>query len=175
MKHDNRRLSLTRRESLTGIALAGCTALVPLAGAAAVNAAEPEETVEEMTPDQREAQGRELAYLEMARAWLDRWQAIGGNFALSWNADGSFRSVLRGMPMPYTWTPTDEGNEKLPPHVWLTREEHHEGAVKALEAMLILSPGLRAAVWEIGTALALSGAPQPKMDISGFLAKRRVK
>lgn len=93
--------------------------------------------------------GSEIATLHMARAWIDRWKAAGGSFGISWNADGSFRSILRGMAEPCIWTPTDEGNPQLEPHQWLTDSAHQRGAVKVLDSLLTLVPGLQDAVMEI--------------------------
>jgi hypothetical protein len=93
--------------------------------------------------------GGEIALYHMARAWLDRWQACGGDFGWSWNADGSCRGMVRGMPEADYWTPTDEGNDKLPPHTWLVEERHQSGAVKVLEGLMVLVPGLRETVHDI--------------------------
>lgn len=84
-----------------------------------------------------------------AEAWIDRWKAAGGDFGIAYNADGSFRSLLRGMIEPDLWKPTDPDNPALAPHERLTEEEHQRGAVKVLEALLTLVPGLRDAVYEI--------------------------
>jgi len=93
--------------------------------------------------------GTEIATLHMARAWIDRWKAAGGDFGTSFNPDGSFRSLTRGMIEPRFWTPTDEGNPKLEPHQWLTEQTHQRGAVKVLDSLLTLVPGLQDAVFEI--------------------------
>lgn len=68
---------------------------------------------------------------------------------MSFNPDGSFDCINRYLPMPYTWEPTDKDNKKLAPHMWLVEEDHHFGAVKILEAMLVMVPGLREAIHEI--------------------------
>lgn len=96
-----------------------------------------------------ERSGREIALCHVARAWIDRWCACGGDFGARFNADKSFGGIVRGMAEPSFWTPTDEGNEKLPPHTWLLEEGHQRGAVKVLEAMLILVPGLNETVRDI--------------------------
>lgn len=93
--------------------------------------------------------GKQIATLYMARAWIDRWRAAGGNFGIAFNPDGSFRSLMRGRAESYTWTPTDEGNEALEPHTWLLEEPHQPGAIKVLEGLLTLVPGLQDAVTEI--------------------------
>jgi len=92
--------------------------------------------------------GHEIAILRIARAWIDRWEALGGNFGLMYNRDGTPKSVLRGMLMAQElWTKPDEGRADLPPHTWLTDwERQHDGAVKVLEGLLVLVPGLRDAV-----------------------------
>lgn len=101
--------------------------------------------------------GSEIATLNMARAWIDRWKAAGGNFGKSFNSDGSFRCLMRGMAEPRFWTPTDEGNPKLEPHQWLVDAEYQRGAVKVLDSLLTLVPGLEDAVFEIvGLQLATS-------------------
>jgi hypothetical protein len=47
---------------------------------------------------------------------MDRWRAAGGDFGLRYNRNGSVNGLMRGMVEPSLWTPTDEGNDKLPPH-----------------------------------------------------------
>ena len=100
--------------------------------------------------------GSEVATLHMARVWIDRWKAAGGNFGQSFNPNGSFRGLLRGMAEPRFWTPTDEGNPQLEPHLWLTDPAHQRGAVKVLDSLLTLVPGLQDAVFEIVGAQLLS-------------------
>ncbi len=85
----------------------------------------------------------------VARAWIDRWRAAGGDFAVMARRDGAERVVLRGMAEPSIWVPTDGGNPALKPHEWLTEREHQDGARKVLDALLTLVPGLEAAVFEI--------------------------
>jgi hypothetical protein len=94
----------------------------------------------------------EIAYLHVARAWADRWKALGGDFGLTYNNDGSVKGAHRGMICGADlWTPTDRGREDLRPHTWLTEDHHHEGAVKALEGLLELVPGLSDAVRHIAS------------------------
>jgi hypothetical protein len=93
--------------------------------------------------------GQEIALCRVARAWIGRWRACGGDFGARFNSDGSFHGLMCGVVESSFWTPTDQGNEKLPPHTWLLEEPHQRGAVKTLEAMLVLIPGLDAAVREI--------------------------
>ena len=94
-------------------------------------------------------EGTETATLDMARAWIDRWKAAGGDFGRSFNPDGSLRGSTRGMSEPRFWKPTDEGNPKLEPHQWLIEAAHQSGAVKILDSLLTLVPGLQDAVFEI--------------------------
>lgn len=106
-------------------------------------------TPEEYDAGQKNAAN--VAYLHMATAWVDRWKALGGDFGLEYNNGGQPKRLLRGMTMMLeTWERTDKPRDDLPPHVKITEERHHDGAVKALEGMLELCPGLREAVREIG-------------------------
>jgi hypothetical protein len=99
----------------------------------------------------------EIAYLWVARAWMDRWKALGGNVGLSYDQEMKPVGVHRWMVADCDlWTPTDEGREDIPPHVWLYRDEHHDGAVKALEGLLAMVPGLQNAVREIAGQEALA-------------------
>lgn len=92
----------------------------------------------------------EIAYLHVARAWMDRWKALGGDVGLTFDRDLKPMGVHRGMLVALElWTPTDQGREDIPPHTWLVREDLHDGAVKALEGLLELVPGLKDAVREI--------------------------
>lgn len=100
--------------------------------------------------------GVEIATRHMARAWIDRWKAAGGDFGQSFYPDGSFRSLMRGMAEPRFWTPTDEGNPQLEPHQWLTDPAHQRDAVKVLDSFLTLVPGLQDAVFEIVAAQLLA-------------------
>lgn len=84
-----------------------------------------------------------------AEAWIDRWKATGGGFALAYNADGSVRAMMHGMLEPSFWEPTDEGNLSLPPHTWLTEKDHQGGAKRVLEALLIMVPELQETVREM--------------------------
>lgn len=118
---------------------------LPLAASAVPALAEPQGEASDAAPDN----SGEIAMLWMARAWVDRWNACGGDFGCRYNPDGSFHSVMRGVPEPRFWTPTDEGNAELPPHCWLIEKGHHAGAVKVLEAMLELVPGLRDTITQI--------------------------
>lgn len=135
--------------------LLAAPAAVLVAAVSAVSAVAGEEPAEADTFTREEydadcTSAAEVAYLYMARAWVDRWKALGGDFGLSFNNDGTVRGVLRGMICGADlWAPTDQGREDIRPHTWLTREEHHDGAVKALEGLLELVPGLREAVREI--------------------------
>lgn len=95
------------------------------------------------------AAGQEIALCHVARAWIDRWKAAGGDFGARYNNDGSLNGIVRGVVEPSFWTPTDDANEKLPPHTWLLEKDHQRGAVKVLEAMLLLVPGLDDAVRDI--------------------------
>jgi hypothetical protein len=97
------------------------------------------------------ASAEEIAYLHMARAWIDRWKALGGSFGMVYTPDGRPDSLLRSMTMALeTWDRPDKGREDIPPHTWIIEDRHHDGAVKVLEGLLELTPGLREAVREIG-------------------------
>lgn len=84
-----------------------------------------------------------------AKAWIDRWEALGGDFGMSYNSDGSERGMLRGIPEPSFWTPPAEQNPQLRPHEWIIEKSHHSGAVKLLGSLLTLVPGLENAVFSI--------------------------
>lgn len=87
--------------------------------------------------------------LELAKAWVDRWRALGGTFG-SINRNGEAPHATRGMVVDLDyWQPTDRGNPELPPHAWLLEPEHHHGAVKVLEGFLHLVPGLQEAVFAV--------------------------
>jgi hypothetical protein len=135
-------LSLTRREAIAAGASAPVALLAPnLADAATTQStAQPAPT------------GAQLAMMTVARAWIDRWQAAGGDFGVMLDRDGRPHRLIRGVAEPDQWRPTDEGNSSLPPHMWLVEEEHQRGAVKVLEAMLELLPDVAAAVREVAGA-----------------------
>lgn len=109
-----------------------------------------------LLPDHRDALLADLQRLALAEqsnplgpvaaAWIDRWQALGGNFGTMYNPDGTEAGPMRGMPMPDVWTPPEQHNPALAPHEWIVEESHHAGAVKMLESFLTLVPGLREAV-----------------------------
>lgn len=103
--------------------------------------------------------GMEIGFLFVARAWLDRWHALGGNFSVAWKP-GQPGQVMIGHPMPYAWTPSDDWGSGMAPHLWLG-EGDHTGAVKALQGLLALVPGLREAVFEIGGRRALAASAGP--------------
>ena len=93
---------------------------------------------------------REVAYLIMARAWIDRWKSLDGSFGLIFK-NGEPPQLTRGMLIATDlWAPTDNGREDIPPHTWMMDECDHHGAVRILEGLLELCPGLREAVREIG-------------------------
>ena len=94
--------------------------------------------------------GAEVAYLLVARAWIDRWKALGGTFDLSFDKEGKVASLHRGMWVdPDYWKPSDSERDDLPPHVKLLIERHHEGAVKALEGLHEMLPDLQKAIKEL--------------------------
>lgn len=83
-----------------------------------------------------------IAYLHMATAWIDRWKALGGDFNFRLDKEGQPCGLLRGMTCMFeNIEPTDRDREDIPPH--------HDGAVKALEGLLELCPGLREGVREV--------------------------
>jgi hypothetical protein len=94
----------------------------------------------------------------MARAWVDRWRALGGDFGFIYNREGLIEGVTRGMLCGTDlWTDrTDRVHPKLEPHARLIEDGHHAGAVKVLEGLLMLVPGLREAVREIAGSIALA-------------------
>jgi hypothetical protein len=129
----------TSRRALLG-ALVGTAAL---AGSIGAGIAAPAEAATVAEPDRYETgrkTGEEIALRHMARAWIDRWKAAGGDFGLS----GS--RVIFGNVESYIWEPSDHGRADLAPHVWLTEPEQQRGAIKALEGLLTLTPGLKDAV-----------------------------
>ncbi len=98
--------------------------------------------------------GAEIAMLHVARAWVDRWRAAGGDFGAMFPRGEGRGHVIFGSLDPSFWTPTDADRADLPPHVRLTEERHPRGALRALEGLLILTPGLREAVIQIvGTSV----------------------
>lgn len=143
----------SRRELLKATPTAA--ALIALPCASSSEAAEPVTEDGRYAREEYEAgrkSAEEIAYLWVACAWMDRWKALGGDVGLSFRPDGRVAGVHRGMTcMTELWAPEapDREREDLPPHTWLIEERHHDGAVKALEGLLELVPGLRAAVREI--------------------------
>lgn len=84
--------------------------------------------------------------LQPAKAWIDRWRALGGYFGYT-RKKGEEPRLMRGMLICLDlWKPTDRDNPDLPPHAWLIEPEHHAGAVKVLDGLLELTPGLQEAV-----------------------------
>jgi hypothetical protein len=55
---------------------------------------------------------------------------------------------MRGWAESYAWTPADRDNPRLEPHLWLLDKAHQPGAIKALDGLLELVPGLEEAVHE---------------------------
>jgi hypothetical protein len=100
---------------------------------------------------------REIAMLWVARAWSDRWKALGGDFGLRLDRErrpvGVTRGMICGMDL---WERKDRDREDLPPHVRLIEDHQHEGAVKALEGLLEITPGLKEAIHEIGGREAMT-------------------
>jgi hypothetical protein len=129
----------TRRGLLAALAAVPALAL-PLEAVAAEPASAPSE---------------DLTLCHVARAWIDRWQAAGGDIGVAWNNDGSFRSYTLSMWEPGYWEPTDEAAGKLPPHLWLRESGHQAGAKRVLEAMLEMVPGLENEVRQIAGSKAL--------------------
>lgn len=84
-----------------------------------------------------------------AAAWIDRFEACGGFFGNTYNADGSVQSAGMGFPMPYAWEPPKLHNPKLSPCYCILEESQHEGAVKMLMSLFPLVPGLKSAVYEL--------------------------
>lgn len=81
--------------------------------------------------------------LQPAKAWVDRWRALGGDFGSMQRAGGT-PTFTRGMVVDLDlWKPTDREHPLLAPHAWLIEPEHHAGAVKVLEGFLALVPGLQ--------------------------------
>lgn len=111
-----------------------------------------------ITDDAGRRTGEEIALLHMARAWTDRWRAAGGNFGLLHGGDGKPRMMF-GRAESCVWEPTDQDRDDLPPHVRLTEPEHQAGAIRALEAMLVLVPNLREAVSGV-VGVQLLAAPE---------------
>jgi hypothetical protein len=148
----------TRRAQLKATtATAAPLASSPASSGAATTAADDDHyTREEYEAGRKSAE--EIAYLWVARAWLDRWKALGGNVGLTYDGDLNPIGVHRGMVAdPDFWTHrTDEGRDDIPPHVWLYRDGHHEGAYKALEGLLVMVPGLKDAVSEIAGREAMT-------------------
>lgn len=141
----------TRRALIAGAPSATMLVALPIAA----TASEPQPIPEDLYTSEEYAAGRksaeEVAYLKMARAWIDRWDALGGNFGFVYDRDGSPKQVMRGMIVDTDlWKPTDEGREDLQPHMWLVEEKEHSGALRALEGLLALCPGLREAVHDLG-------------------------
>jgi hypothetical protein len=142
----DKHLSLTRREAIA----TGASAPVALLAPNVANAANAQSIDQDRSDAART--GAQLAMMTVARAWIDRWQAAGGDFGVMLDRDGRPRRLIRGVIEPDQWRPTDEGNAALPPHMWLVEEDHQRGAVKVLEAMLELLPDLAAAVREVAGA-----------------------
>ncbi|KRA80306.1 hypothetical protein [Altererythrobacter sp. Root672] len=140
----------TRRALLKAAPIAAAAVAIPGAAFAASTPAIEEDrySLEEYAAGRQSAE--EIAYLHMARAWMDRWKALGGDVSLTFGSDTHAPRVGRSMLVALDyWQPTDTGREDIPPHTWLTEERQHEGAVKALEGLLELVPGLREAVRDL--------------------------
>jgi len=96
------------------------------------------------------------AYHQVARSWVDRWKALGGDVAVSYDRDLNPVGVHRGMLMDLDlWPRSDKERDDLPPYARLVEDRHHAGAVRALDGLLELTPGLRDAVREIAGQEAL--------------------
>lgn len=152
-------MTTTSRRALLKAAPAAATAValptVVVAQVADEDGRIPEYTKEEYNAGCKGA--AEIAMLYVARAWVDRWKALGGNFDLRLNQYGQPVSLSRGMICdPDIWTRIDQDREDLPPHVRLIKDHQHEGAVKALEGLLEITPGLKEAVKEVGGREALT-------------------
>jgi hypothetical protein len=149
MTHDT-----TRRALLKGAPAA--TALIALPAAiSAQDGAPVAYTREEFEAGCKSA--AQVAYFHMARAWIDRWEALGGYFSLRYDRDQKPNGIMRGMLCGTdNWTQTDEGREDIPPHARIVRNEDHSGAIRALEGLLELCPGMRDAVREIAGAQCMT-------------------
>jgi hypothetical protein len=145
----------TRRAVIAG--LAGSVAFAGTIGAAisGAEAATPGEPTPEGNRLYDEAfghgfkEGGEIALLHTAQAWVNRWKAAGGDFSIMWPVEGGKGVLMFGQCEPHVWQPTDEAGGALAPHLCLTEPEHQAGAIKALEALLHLVPGLREAVRDV--------------------------
>lgn len=140
-------ISTTRRALIAALPAASVVGIIPAA------AQTPDALAREISPEERTAafeSGMQSAMLWVARAWIDRWQALGGDFGLRYNPAGQPEGIMRGMTCALDyWARTDRDRADLPPHTWLVEDQHHDGAVKALEGMLELLPELAEAVREI--------------------------
>lgn len=104
--------------------------------------------------------GRDQAMLEVARAWIDRWQALGGSFGYSYPR-GEEPRLMRSMVVATDlWQPTDRANPDLPTHTWLIEEKQHDGAVKVLEGLFVMVPGLKEAVSAVARELTPLSTPR---------------
>lgn len=92
---------------------------------------------------------------DMATAWIDRWQALGGSFGTTHDRDGLNGRAGRMIPMSYVWTPPEQHNPALRPHEWIMEEADHTGAAKMLESLLTLVPGLKQAVYDMAESKGL--------------------
>lgn len=87
--------------------------------------------------------------LQPAHAWIDRWRALGGTFGVIQRNNEPARPT-RGMLVALEhWEPTDRSHPTLKPHTWLVDEKDHAGAVRVLEGLLDLQPGLEQAVFAV--------------------------
>jgi hypothetical protein len=146
-------LTASRRTALAMLAGAPVAALaIP----AAANAeASPSEDAERDYATGRE-DGSDLAFHYVARAWIDRFKALGGQFGLCQHLDSPRLRAGIGLPEPYVWEPPAEQNPGLEPHEHITDPADHQGAVKALLGLLTLCPQLRAVVYQLGAYEALT-------------------
>ena len=86
---------------------------------------------------------------QVAAAWIDRFESLGGYFGHIRSPEGEPRGASMGYPMPYVWEPPRFQNPKLSPCEQILEESQHEGAVKMLMSLLTLVPGLKSAVYEL--------------------------
>jgi hypothetical protein len=152
-------MTTTSRRALLKAAPAAATA-VALPTVVVAQVADEDGRITGYTREEYEADcqsAREIAMLWVARAWVDRWKALGGDFGMRLNRQYQPESLTRGMICdPDLWTRTDRDRQDLPPHVRLVADYQHEGAVKALEGLLELAPDLAVAVREIGIREAMT-------------------
>ena len=93
--------------------------------------------------------GSRCAMAHVARAWVDRWRALGGDFGLVWPGDGPERLTMGMIVDLDLWKPTDRQRGELEPYLCLEERSDHHGATRVLGGMLELVPGLREAVRDV--------------------------